>query len=109
MCKFCERQTPIGWNQPSLENVNGNIMDEKSEFVIHDYQTSTPELIIKLPTLAKSLWGSGFCTIYIPIHYCPVCGTCKWNAYDKQFKDFVCVNAGSKYCADFITYKHKCE
>ena len=37
------------------------------------------------------------------------CGTCKWNAYDKQFKDFVCVNANSEHCADFITYEHKCE
>lgn len=74
MCKFCERQTKIGWHQPSLEKVNGNIVDEFSECVIHDYQTRIPELIIKLPTLAKILWGDGIGTIYIPIHYCPICG-----------------------------------
>ena len=75
MCKFCESQTSMGWDKPSLDtHVKGNIVDEQSEFIIHDYQSTTPELIIKLPTLAKILWGSGFGTIYISIHYCPVCG-----------------------------------
>ena len=74
MCKFCERQTSAGWHQPSLEDVNGNITDECSEFVIHDYQTCTPELLVKLPTIAKILWGDGVAMIYIPIKYCPICG-----------------------------------
>ncbi len=41
--------------------------------VIHDYQTASPELIIK----DKSCFGSeedGVGTIYIPIKFCPECG-----------------------------------
>lgn len=74
MCQFCERQAPMGWHQPSLEDVRGNIVDVQSQVVIHDYQTTTPELLVKLPTLAKMLWGEGTGMIYIPIHFCPVCG-----------------------------------
>jgi len=74
MCKFCERKTPIGWHQPPLENVNGNITDDQSQVVIHDYQTTTPELLVEMPTIAKMLWGDGVGMIYIPIHFCPICG-----------------------------------
>jgi hypothetical protein len=76
VCKYCERRkdVPFGWNQPALENVNGNIIDSESEVNVYDYQTRMPELVIKLPTLAEILWGSGFGTIYIPIYFCPVCG-----------------------------------
>jgi len=74
MCQFCERKTSIGWHQPPLEDVCGNILDDHSQVVIHDYQTAPPELLVELPALGKRLWGEGVGMIYIPIHFCPVCG-----------------------------------
>lgn len=74
MCKFCKRKIERDWHQPPLEGVNGNITDCQSQVFIHDYQTAPPEILIELPTLGKALWGDGIGMIYIPIHYCPVCG-----------------------------------
>lgn len=80
MCKYCERQTPIGWNQPPLpyhdnlpnQNLLGNIADfDKFDGRIYDYQTATPELILTCPGYFN---GEGTGTIYIPIKYCPECG-----------------------------------
>lgn len=78
MCQFCERRKDVvGWNQPSLNGVHGNIHDEMMKVVIHDYQTSNPQLIITSPTLGEVLWGSasgGIATVYIDIKRCPICG-----------------------------------
>lgn len=76
MCKFCERRQDVkfGWDQPKFPEINGNIKDDSTKVVIHDYQTSSPEMIITLPTLGAALWGNGVATLYIPISFCPVCG-----------------------------------
>ena len=92
MCMYCERRQDVkfGWKQPPLcdENwthpsdtvkdcisSNLNVNGEPDwEARIYDYQTSTPELIITSKNVAKALWGDGTASIYIPIHYCPVCG-----------------------------------
>ena len=82
MCKYCERRTDIkhGWNQPKLPyhgnldmyNLSGNIADfEDFEGVIHDYKTTSPQLILT----CHGYWsGTGVGTVYIPIKYCPECG-----------------------------------
>lgn len=76
MCKYCERRTDVklGWDQPELpwhdnyditRNISGNMIHtDDTVGVIHDYQTASPELIIK----DKSCFGSeenGVGTIYI--------------------------------------------
>lgn len=92
MCMYCERRQDVkfGWKQPcfcdknwkhpsdsirdnvsSNVNVNGN---PDWEVRVYDYQTTTPELILTSKNVAKLLWGDGMASIYIPIHYCPVCG-----------------------------------
>lgn len=76
MCKYCERRTDVkfGWDQPELPwHDNQDITRNISGNMIHDYQTASPELIIK----DKSYFGSdkdGIGTIYIPIKFCPECG-----------------------------------
>lgn len=85
MCKYCERRTDIkyGWNQPELpwhgneeisRNISGNMIHvDDTVGVIHDYQTSSPVLILK----DRSSFGIediGVGTIYIPIKFCPECG-----------------------------------
>lgn len=59
MCKYCERRTDVklGWDQPELpwhhnqditRNISGNMIHvDDTVGVIHDYQTASPELIIK--------------------------------------------------------------
>ena len=92
MCVYCERNPKYkyGWNQPSLCDENwkhspNSITDKISsnlningepdwEARIYDYQTTTPNLIITSENIAKALWDSGVASIYIPIHFCPVCG-----------------------------------
>lgn len=83
MCVYCERRqnVKLGWEQPKLpyhnnfpvsSDLNGNVLDnEKWDGVIHDYQTTTPELIL---TCEGYFNGEGVGTIYIPIKYCPECG-----------------------------------
>ena len=82
MCMYCERRQDVkfGWEQPKLPyhnnisgyNLSGNILDdEKWDGVIHDYQTTTPQLIL---TCEGYFGGSGTGTIYIPIKHCPECG-----------------------------------
>lgn len=83
MCIYCERRQDVkfGWAQPKLpyhENspfgtdLSGNVLDNESwNGVIHDYQTSTPELILTCPGYFN---GEGVGTIIIPIKYCPECG-----------------------------------
>lgn len=44
---------------------------ETTEGVIHDYQTSCPNLII---TDTSFFGGDGVGSLYIPIKYCPECG-----------------------------------
>lgn len=76
MCKYCERRTDIkyGWNQPELPwHRNEEISRNISGNMIHDYQTSSPVLILK----DRSSFGIediGVGTIYIPIKFCPECG-----------------------------------
>lgn len=78
MCKFCERRQDIkcGWNQPPIEDLHGNIVEELSfKAVIHDYQTVQPELILTSNRFFPDLIGTdGVATIYIPISFCPNCG-----------------------------------
>lgn len=87
MCKYCERRQDIkfGWEQPKLPyhnkpevatvltgNLHGNVLEnEKWDGVIHDYQTTIPQLILTCPGYFN---GEGVGTIYIPIKYCPECG-----------------------------------
>lgn len=83
MCMYCERKTDVifGWNQPKLPYhsknlddgcLNGNVLDNsKWDGVIHDYQTTTPELIL---TCNGYFNGEGVGTIHIPIKFCPECG-----------------------------------
>ena len=66
MCKYCERRTDVklGWDQPELpwhnnqditRNISGNMIHtDDTVGVIHDYQTSSPVLILK----DKSCFGS---------------------------------------------------
>lgn len=78
MCKFCERKqdTKLGWNQPEIEGICGNVVNELSlKAVIHDYQTAQPELIITSDRFFPELIGTdGIATVYIPVNYCIVCG-----------------------------------
>lgn len=92
MCMYCERRQDVkfGWKQPCFcdenwEHPSDTIQDSVSsnlningnpdwEARVYDYQTSTPELILTSKNIAKELWGDGVASIYIPIHYCPVCG-----------------------------------
>lgn len=82
MCMYCERRQDVkfGWDQPklpyhnnpSMYNLSGNVLDnEKWDGVIHDYQTSSPQLILTQPGYFN---GDGVGAIYIPIKYCPECG-----------------------------------
>ena len=92
MCMYCERRQDVkfglkqpcfcdeNWEHPSDSiqdtvssnlNINGN---PDWEARIYDYQTSTPELILTSKNIANALWGNGVASIYIPIHFCPVCG-----------------------------------
>lgn len=82
MCMYCERRQDVkfGWEQPKLPyhnnppcyNLSGNVLEnEKWEGVIHDYKTSSPELIL---TCQGYFDGEGVGTILIPIKYCPECG-----------------------------------
>ena len=83
MCKYCERRTDIkcGWEQPKLpyhnqEDISATLVsnvleDEKWDGVIHDYQTTTPELVLTCPGYFN---GEGVGSICIPIKYCPECG-----------------------------------
>ena len=87
MCEYCERRTDIkfGWEQPKLydksknapfgDQFHGNIGDDW-EARIHDYQTTTPEIIMTSKNMAEYLWGGndGVATLYLPVHYCPICG-----------------------------------
>ena len=89
MCRYCERRTDIkfGWQQPKLPyhnnfpygtDLHGNVLEnEKWNGVIHDYQTTTPELIL---TCEGYFGGTGVGSIYIPIKYCPECGRKLGNA-----------------------------
>lgn len=36
------------------------------------------------------------------------CGTCKWHKHEPIDDGWVCVNSGSKYCADWTDYDHRC-
>lgn len=78
MCNFCERRTDIkyGWDQPGLENIHGNVSKElELKAVIHDYKTTSPEIIITMPRFFPDLIGTdGVATVYIPINFCPICG-----------------------------------
>lgn len=78
MCKFCERRRDVGlgWQQPELENLRGNIVEElEFKAVIHDYQMAKPELIISSHRFFPDLTGTeGIAKIYIPIKFCPYCG-----------------------------------
>lgn len=83
MCMYRERRTDVkfGWEQPKLpyhnntpfsSDLNGNVLEnDKWDGVIHDYQTTTPELIL---TCNGYFGGDGVGTIHIPIKYCPECG-----------------------------------
>lgn len=82
MCMYCERRQDVefGWKQPKLPyhnqpdcyNLSGNVLEnEKWDGVIHDYQTTSPQLIL---TCNGYFDGDGVGTIYIPIKYCPECG-----------------------------------
>ena len=83
MCRYCERRQDVsfGWNQPKLpyhdarnpcSSLSGNIADFNAfDGMIHDYQTTTPKLILTCPGYFD---GDGVGTIYIPIRYCPECG-----------------------------------
>ena len=82
MCMYCERRQDVkfGWEQPKLPYHNqpacyeliSNVIDEdKWEGVIHDYQTTSPQLIL---TCEGYFYGEGIGNIYIPIKYCPECG-----------------------------------
>lgn len=78
MCQFCERRkgVKLGWNQPGINGINGNIVDElEVKAVIHDYKTVPPEMIITMPEFFPIYEGNdGIATIYIKIKYCPICG-----------------------------------
>lgn len=78
MCKFCERRQDVkfGWDQPPLENINGNVVEELNlKAVIHDYKTTEPEIIITSDKFfPKLLRTTGTATMYIKIAYCPICG-----------------------------------
>lgn len=77
-CKFCNRRTDIKmeWEQPPLEDVHGNVVKElELKAVIHDYKTTTPEMIITTDKFFPLVTGEyGVATMHIPIHYCPICG-----------------------------------
>jgi len=67
MCKYCERRTDVklGWDQPELpwhnnqditRNISGNMIHtDDTVGVIHDYQTSSPVLIL------KDMWQMHYC------------------------------------------------
>lgn len=92
MCQYCERRQDVkfGWEQPAFCDENwehpvNSIKDTVSsnlnvdgepdwEARVYDYQTATPRLILTSKKFAKAIWGEGVASIYIPIHYCPVCG-----------------------------------
>lgn len=67
MCKYCERQSGYGWKQPPISGVRDNIT-QGFKGVIHDYQTTSPQLILSAHT------PQGFLNIYVDIDYCPKCG-----------------------------------
>ena len=84
MCMYCERRKDVkfGWKQPNLPwhnnssgiNISSNMTNiETTNGVIHDYQTSTPMLVITDNTsFGENSDGCG--TLQIPIKYCPECG-----------------------------------
>lgn len=92
MCQYCERRTDrkFGWDQPPFcdenwrhpsdsikDTISSNLnVDGESDWEarVHDYQTATPKLILTSKRFAEALWDDGVASIYIPIHYCPVCG-----------------------------------
>lgn len=82
MCMYCERRQDVkfGWEQPKLPyhneqpmyELSGNALDnDKWEGAIHDYQTTSPQLVL---TCEGYFGGEGVGTIYIPVKYCPECG-----------------------------------
>ena len=85
MCEYCERRQDVkfGWEQPKLydksnnapfgDKFHGNIGDDW-EARIHDDQTTTPEIVMTSKAVADYLWGDGVATLYLPVHYCPICG-----------------------------------
>lgn len=77
-CKYCERRKDIkyGWEQPPIEKLNGNIVEElKIKAVIHNYQTTQPEMILTSNEFFPQMIGQeGVATVYIPINFCPICG-----------------------------------
>lgn len=38
-----------------------------------------------------------------------ICGTCKWHYHESIDDGWVCVNADSRYCADWTEYNDSCE
>ena len=86
MCQYCERtganQSSFcdeNWNHPSDElrdEVLSNLHIGKSDWEarVYNHQSSTPELIVTSKNIARVIWDGGIACIYIPIHYCPVCG-----------------------------------
>lgn len=93
MCMYCERRTDVkfGCEQPKLPyhsdnlnegRLNGNVLEnDKWDGVIHDYQTTTPELVLTCPGYFN---GEGVGTICIPIKYCPECGRKLGNKNHKK-------------------------
>lgn len=40
---------------------------------------------------------------------CKCCGTCKWHFFERENKDWACVNKDADDYTDFTEYEHCCE
>jgi hypothetical protein len=38
-----------------------------------------------------------------------ICATCRWNAFDREDKAFICSNTDSVYCGDWTQSSDTCE
>lgn len=38
-----------------------------------------------------------------------ICGECKWHQHEDIDNGWVCVNADSKHCTDWMEYNDSCE
>lgn len=76
MCKYCERRNVVGWEQPELPDLNGNLINTfHPKAKIYDYKTTSPELaILSNEFFPKIINEIGIATICIPIKFCPMCG-----------------------------------
>ena len=38
-----------------------------------------------------------------------ICGECKWYTFEEIDRGYVCTNADSPYCAEWVGHEHRCD